>query len=71
MKTTKTFSLGALILAAILSVIIAFAWGALFAWAADEYIGNILGREVAFTDVWVVSSLCLIFFSSVVNRETT
>lgn len=71
METTKTVSVGALILAAILSVIIAFAWGALFAWAADGPIGNILGREVAFKDVWIVSSLCLIFFSSVVNRGTT
>ena len=65
---TKTVSLGALILAAILSVIIAFMWGALFAWAVDEHIGNILGREVAFTDVWIASSLSLVFFSSIVNR---
>lgn len=69
MKTTKTFSLGALVLAAILSAIFAFAWGALFAWAVDERIGNILGREVAFTDVWIVSSLSLVFFSSIVNRD--
>lgn len=68
---TKTVSLGALILAAILSVIIAFAWGALFAWVVDDHIGNILGREVAFTDVWIVSSLSMIFFSSIVNRGTT
>lgn len=65
---TSTVSVGALILAAILSVIIAFAWGALFTWAVDEHIGNILGREVAFTDVWIVSSLSLVFFSSIVNR---
>lgn len=68
---TETASVGALILAAILSVIIAFAWGALFTWAVDEHIGNILGREVAFTDVWIVSSLSLVFFSSIVNRSST
>lgn len=68
---TKTVSVGALILAIILSVIIAFAWGALFAWVVDDHIGNILGREVAFTDVWIVSSVSLVFFSSIVNRGTT
>lgn len=71
MKTTKTVSVGAFLLAIILSALSALLWGALFAWAVDEHIGNILGREVAFTDVWIVSFMSLVFFSSIVNRSST
>lgn len=56
---------------AILTVISAAAWGALFAWVVDEHIGNIIGREVAFGDVWIISFMCLIYFSSIVNRGST
>lgn len=63
--------LGALLVAGILMALSAAVWGALFAWVVDGPIGNILGREVAFKDVWIVSFTCLIYFSSIVNRGTT
>lgn len=63
--------LGSVLLAGILTVISAFAWGALFAWVVDDHIGNILGREVSFGDVWIVSFMCLVYFSSIVNRGST
>lgn len=63
--------LGSLIGAVLLTGLSALLWGALFAWVVDEHIGNLLGREVAFIDVWIISFMCLIYFSSIVNRETT
>lgn len=55
----------------LVAAISAFAWGALFAWVVDDHIGNILGREVAFFDIWIISAMALIYFSSIVNRGTT
>lgn len=49
----------------------AFVWGAVFAWVIDDHISNILGRDVAFVDVWVISFMSLIYFSSIVNRGST
>ena len=59
--------LGSLILTTLLGALSALVWGALFAWIVDEHIGNILGREVAFIDVWVISFMCLVYSSSIVN----
>lgn len=70
MKSELGTDILAAILAAILAVFASFMWGALFAWVVDGHIGNILGREVAFTDVWIVSSLSLMYFSSIASRTS-
>lgn len=63
--------LGSVLVAVLLTALSALLWGALFAWVVDEHVGNLLGREVAFTDVWIISFMSLIYFSSIVNRSST